>query len=124
MPVSRSLVIAVGGALGATCRWAIDAAIGPTDWPWALFVINVAGSFLLGLAMVHGPSPGRELVRLGAGVGFCGGLTTFSAFAVTAVHLLDDTRTASAIAFVVASVVLGAAALVAGMRLRHQTVKA
>lgn len=123
MPVSRWSVIAMGGAAGAGCRWAVTEAVGPTDWPWVLLVVNVAGSFLLGLVMVHGASPGRELVRLGAGVGFCGGLTTFSSFAVAAVRLLDDDRAGSAVGFVVASVLLGAVALIAGMRVRHQAVR-
>jgi CrcB protein len=124
MPVSRWLVIAMGGAAGAACRWALTEAVGPTDWPWALLVVNVVGSFVLGLVMVHGSAPARELVRLGAGVGFCGGLTTFSSFAVAAVRLVEDDRAGPAAAFVVASLVLGATALVAGMRVRHQRVTA
>ncbi len=123
MPISRALVVAAGGAAGATGRWALIDVIGSTDWPWALLLINVAGSFVLGLVLVGGSDPRRELVRLSAGVGFCGGLTTFSTFAVAAVRLLDDGRSASAVSFVLCSVVLGAAALVAGMRLRHQEIR-
>ena len=123
MPVSRSLVVAIGGAAGAGCRWALADAVGGSDWPWALLVINVVGSFLLGAVLVSGSGATRELVRLGLGVGFCGGFTTFSSFAVDTVHLLDDGRSAAAAAFTTLSVVLSALALVTGMRARHRPVR-
>ena len=119
MPISRALVVAVGGALGATCRWAIDTSVGPTEWPWVLLVVNIAGSFVLGFVVVAA-STGPELIRLGGGIGFCGGLTTFSSFAVVAVRLIEDDRTVSAASFVAASVLLACIALVGGMRLRQQ----
>lgn len=122
MSISRLLVVAVGGALGATCRWAIDTAAGPTEWPWVLLIVNIVGSFVLGLVLVAAPTSARQLIRLGGGVAFCGGLTTFSSFAVVAVRLIEEDRTVSAAAFVVASVVLAAVALIAGMRFRQQPV--
>ena len=122
MSISRPLVVAVGGALGATCRWAIATAVGPTQWPWMLLIVNIVGSFVLGLVLVTASTSERQLIRLGGGVGFCGGLTTFSSFAVVAVRLIEEDRTVSAAAFVVASVVLAAVALIAGMRFRQQPV--
>ena len=119
MSSSRALVVAVGGALGATCRWGIDAIIGPTDWPWALLIINVAGSFVLGVVLVAAATSKRELIRLGGGVGFCGGLTTFSSFAVVTARLIEADRTVSGAAFVAVSIGLACVALVAGMRLRQ-----
>jgi CrcB protein len=124
MPSTRTIVVAGGGAAGAACRWFLAESFGPTDWPWALLLMNVVGSFLLGVVLVRGSSAGRELLRLGAGVGFCGGLTTFSSFAVAAVRLGEDGRSGSAATFVAGSIVLGAAALVAGMRVRHVGVRA
>jgi len=115
----RALVVAVGGALGATCRWGIDAIVGPTDWPWVLLVVNVAGSFVLGLVLVAATTSKRELIRLGGGVGFCGGLTTFSSFAVVTARLIEADRTVSGAAFVAVSIGLACVALVAGMRLRQ-----
>lgn len=120
---SQTLVVAAGGALGATCRWALTDAAGATDWPWTLLLINALGSFVLGVAMVHGAAPVRELIRLGVGVGFCGGFTTFSSFAVASVRLVDEGRTAAALGFVGLSVAVASASLVAGMRLRHQAVR-
>ena len=122
MSISRPLVVAVGGAFGATCRWAIDSAVGPTEWPWVLLIVNIVGSFVLGIVLVGASTSARQLIRLGAGVGFCGGLTTFSSFAVVAVRLVEDDRTVSAAAFVVGSVVLAGVALVAGMRFQQQSV--
>ncbi|QTJ69070.1 CrcB family protein [Rhodococcus sp. ZPP] len=81
MPVSKSvLVVAAGGALGATVRFILA-----QQWPgiWTILAINVVGSLLLGyLAEMLGPD--RPL-RLFLGVGVLGGFTTFSTFAVDAV---------------------------------------
>ncbi|HET9729836.1 MAG TPA: CrcB family protein, partial [Acidimicrobiia bacterium] len=80
------LGIAVAGAFGAVARFGVDAAVAPrmpSHFPGGTLVINVTGSFVLGLitgaAMYHGLSHDARLVT---GTGFCGGYTTFSTFAV------------------------------------------
>lgn len=87
------LVVALGAGVGAVCRSATDrvvfARFGPTRLPWATLAVNIAGSFVLGLALgatadalaAGGPAadPAHTL-RLVAGTGFAGGLTTFSTF--------------------------------------------
>ncbi len=52
-------------------------------WPWGTLIVNLAGSLLLG-GLVGGAVDGHWLALLGTG--FCGGLTTYSAFAVQTVH--------------------------------------
>jgi CrcB protein len=77
--------------MGAICRWLVITAAGPSNFPWPVLVVNVAGSFVLGLLLaeepVH-PTARLALHDLGA-IGFCGGLTTFSTFAVETVELID-----------------------------------
>jgi CrcB protein len=123
--VSRrsALLIALGGALGASVRWATFAGL-PTfhDFPVATFAINVIGSGILALVVVHGRTTfsGRpEVVDL-LGVGFCGGLTTFSTFALEIAQLGRDGRPALAATYAATSVVFGAlvAWLVAETELR------
>jgi CrcB protein len=72
------LLVAVGAALGATLRfWTSQRLDGA--WPRGTLVVNTVGSFLLGLLVGAGVSAdGLALL----GTGFCGGLTTYSAFAV------------------------------------------
>lgn len=122
MPGPKNHLVAVGGAAGSACRWAIDNQIGPTAWPWALLVVNVGGSFVLGLVIMHGATGRREQVRLVVGVGFCGGLTTFSSFAVASADLMQAQRFVDTLSFVSVSVLLAAVAMVTGMWTRSRWV--
>ena len=111
--------MAGGGAAGAAARWAIDTATGDHAFPWALLAVNVVGAFVLGLVAFRSSTGPREPLRLTVGVGFCGGLTTFSAFAVEVADLLDG-RTATAGVFVAASVLGAIAAVVMGAAVRRR----
>lgn len=114
----RAVLVAGGGAVGAACRWAIGESMGTSGLdglPAALLVVNVVGSGLLAAAIVRSRrDPGRaSLLVDGVGTGFCGGLTTFSAFAVTTAEQLRAGQAAWAAASAVAMLVagIGAAAL-------------
>ncbi len=107
----------MGGIIGTTLRWAvITAAPQPTGFPWPVFAINVAGSLVVGAALgEEWGHPGRRLLlHDGIGIGFCGGLTTFSTFAVEMATFLRSGRPGLAIVYLVASVVAGLAAAVLG----------
>ena len=74
-----ALLVAVGAFVGAPLRFALASRLDTERFPLGTWVANVAGSFLLGLLSglaVHG-----DWLAL-LGVGFCGGFTTYSAFAV------------------------------------------
>lgn len=113
----RAAAIAIGGALGATCRWfVIEVAGDPSVFPWPVLVVNVLGSFALGVLLAEEPDHPRARIALhdlGA-IGFCGGLTTFSTFAVEVVDLTDRGRGGWAALYVVASVLGTVAAVVSG----------
>lgn len=105
-----TILVAVGGAIGATARWAVvSAAADGSGFPWWTLAVNVAGCLVLGA--LAGRSD--RVVAL-VGVGVCGGLTTFSTFSVELAGLLDDGRAGVAVAYLVASLVLGVAGVVAG----------
>lgn len=114
--------IAAGGAAGAGLRWAVATRFGGGDgFPAATFAVNAVGCLALGALLALG---GRRRVgrALGdaLGVGFCGGLTTFSTLAVEVVDLADRGRTALALAYAAASLGAGLLAFVAGGELaRH-----
>jgi CrcB protein len=111
-----TLYVAVGGLLGVLARFGIGrATAGHEQLLWSTVAINVAGSFLLGL-LVAGQWFGRD-VREGIGVGFLGGLTTFSTFSVQAVLEVDSGEPARAAVYVLASVAGGLAAAAAGYAL-------
>ena len=72
------LLVAAGAAVGAALRYVAGHLL-DDRWPWGTVLVNWVGSFLLGLFVALGVS-GDALALLGTG--FCGGFTTYSAFAV------------------------------------------
>ena len=111
--------VALGGALGASGRYALDRAIerrSSAVFPWATFTINLTGCFLIGLitaALVerqHLPA----WVRVGLVVGVIGGYTTFSTFAQEALELGEVHHVLAALGYILASVGIGVLAVYAG----------
>jgi len=90
--------------------------VGADGFPWATFVTNVSGSLALGLAFVllGRRLPGRH-VRAFVTTGFLGAYTTYSTFAVETDLLARHGNVAVAGAYVAASVLVGLAAVFAGM---------
>src|SRR5262245_46688950 len=80
------LLIAAGGAIGTLARYGLSALALPIseDLPWGTIIINILGSFIIGLSgtltLATGKYPVFENMRLFVMVGLCGGFTTFSAF--------------------------------------------
>jgi CrcB protein len=101
------LAVALGGALGAVLRWALgDAVPDGAGFPWTTFVINVTGSLVLAWLPAIGAVRRRQVLL---GTGFCGGFTTYSAFAVQT-YRLDPLR-GTAYAVLTIGVLLGVCAI-------------
>jgi CrcB protein len=87
------LVVAAGGFVGAPSRYLLDRTINrriESDLPWGTFLVNISGSFLLGL--LTGLSLSNHLSPLAKallGTGFCGAYTTFSTFTFETIRLLE-----------------------------------
>lgn len=92
--MTRLLLVALGGAIGASTRYLLgmwlQTRLG-SDFPWGTFVINVTGSFLIGLVLglVNAGAISAE-ARLFLAVGVLGGYTTFSSFSYETLELLGD----------------------------------
>lgn len=104
-------VVAAGGALGGLSRWAVGLAVPwhPPDLPVATLTVNLVGCVLIGVLLTlwtDGPTP-PWWARPFAAVGFVGGFTTFSAFAVEGVQIVDAGAPGMALGYVVVSVVAG-----------------
>lgn len=112
--------VAAGGAIGASARYlagvAVMRAMGP-GFPWGTLLVNVAGSFLMGVLIVVLAHLGGTRFLPFLAVGVLGGFTTFSSFSLDAVTLYERGAVGAAAGYVAASVVLSLAALFAGLML-------
>lgn len=104
-----------GGFLGAALRadLAERLAHDPGSWPWATFIVNIAGAFLLGYVATRLQErlPVSAYRRPLLGTGFCGALTTFSTMQVELLWMLDAGRNGLAFGYAAASVAAGFAAV-------------
>ena len=103
--------VAIGGAAGALARWAITLGVpwDPPALPWATLAANLLGCVAIGLLLTLWTegSPPAWWVRPMVAVGFVGGFTTFSAFAVEGVRLVEAGAPGVAVSYVAISVVVG-----------------
>lgn len=110
------LFVALGGALGAVCRYGLSLVTVKMDFPLMTFITNLLGAFIIGL--IAGTAA-RKNVSLGVVLflktGFCGGFTTFSTFSLEAFTLLQKGAYLTAAVYVVLSLVLCVAGVAAGM---------
>ncbi|MFP6808651.1 MAG: fluoride efflux transporter CrcB [Pseudomonadales bacterium] len=118
--MSELIAIAVGGALGALSRyWLTEFAnvIFGTDFPYGILIINITGSFAIGLVFIMVVERDLFPVVLSAGlmVGFLGAFTTFSTFSIQAVGLIETERFIAAVLYIIGSVVLCIVAAAAGV---------
>ena len=112
-----TVLIAVAGGLGAGSRYGLDLWLRPrvSDvLPWSTLLINVTGSFALGLLV--GAGSGNDLHTI-VGTGFLGGYTTFSTASVETVRLAIDRRHAAAAVNALAMLALSVAAAAGGFAL-------
>ena len=112
------LLAALGGALGALARWGVATALprSPGGWPWATLLVNLTGCLLMGalVAVLTARSPEPTWARPFLAVGVLGGYTTYSAFAVEVVELVEAGAPVLAAGYVLVSVLGGVLAVAAG----------
>jgi CrcB protein len=107
------IAVAVGGAVGSVARFWLASAMtvltGPR-FPWGTLLINVLGSFVIGLVAGFTLTPVRVSmapdIRIFLMTGVCGGFTTFSAFSLQTLELLQNGDVVPAFGYAIGSVVL------------------
>lgn len=122
MPVVPVLLIGAGGFAGAIARYVLDARV--SAWtggslPWGTFVINISGSFLVGLlfALIIERAAMAAEFRGPLMIGFLGSFTTFSTLSLESWRMIEDGGWLYASANLLGSIVLGVLALVVGVAL-------
>ena len=121
---AKLVLIALGGGLGSVLRFLTGAlairAFGH-GFPWGTFIVNVVGSFAMGfLAVALMERFGGMRLAPFLLTGVLGGFTTFSAFSLDAVYLIERGRAAAATGYIGGSVALSVAALMLGLWLGRQ----
>ncbi|WP_395664045.1 fluoride efflux transporter CrcB [Aestuariivirga sp.] len=116
------LWVALGGGIGAAARYGVNVWSGRvlgTEFPWHTLIVNVVGCFIMGLLtglMAQKLNLSPE-ARAFLTTGILGGFTTFSAFSLDVVLLVERKAMLAAGAYVAASVLLSIAAVFAGLHL-------
>jgi len=120
--IKNILLVSIGGGIGSALRYLCQKWIYqlyPVTFPWATFLVNIVGCFFIGIffaaaektALISGEW------RLFLTTGICGGFTTFSAFAFENMNLLRTGDISWLLLYTFSSVVLGIAAVFAGVAL-------
>ncbi|MBU1385880.1 MAG: fluoride efflux transporter CrcB [Alphaproteobacteria bacterium] len=120
--MTRFLIVAAGGALGAMARYGVGLwafrLFPAAAWPWGTLAANLLGGLLMGLLtgwLAFRGGVNSESLRLFAAVGLLGGFTTFSAFSLETALMIERRQLAMAGGYVAASVVLSIVALFIGL---------
>ncbi|WP_066660129.1 MULTISPECIES: fluoride efflux transporter CrcB [unclassified Sphingomonas] len=114
-------LVMLGGAVGAGARHLVGRAAlalwGP-GFPVGTLAVNVIGAFAMGLlaAWLASRASGDEALRYLLGVGVLGGFTTFSAFSLETVLMIERGEVTTALFYILASVALSIGALFAGLQ--------
>jgi len=113
------LLVGLGGMIGSMLRYMFSIVIKPSSFPFSTLLVNIIGCLLIGLIIGFGSKNGslNEPWKLFFATGICGGFTTFSAFSVECVYLLEQQRYTAMLAYIAISIVVGLAATFAGIQL-------
>lgn len=125
--MSIYLAIAAGGAVGAVSRYWMSGSVGQMlghSFPFGTLSVNVLGSFLMGLLaiLLTEKIPLDDSVRLGLITGMLGAFTTFSAFAMDTLGLMQSGALLRSLMYIVASVVMCVLAALAGVLIAKQII--
>ncbi|WP_461075604.1 fluoride efflux transporter CrcB [Spirosoma flavus] len=113
------VLVFMGGGAGSLLRYVagryVPVMLTGSPFPTAILLVNVVASFILGAVISWATYHQDETTRLLVGVGFCGGLSTFSSFSYDTVALLQNGRIGAALLNIGLNVVLCLLASMAGL---------
>ena len=121
--LKQFMLVGLGGGVGAMMRYGSNLLFKSQFIFASTLLVNVVGSFALGALLAYGLSrsvaPANWMLFLGTGL--CGGFTTFSAFSVENIILMQEGKFSTAVAYILISIILGILAAFAGYKLFSPT---
>lgn len=112
------IFVGLGGALGSVLRYGISYLMQDkikSAFPLPTFLVNIIGCLLMGILIAYFDKQDQGTYKLLFVTGFCGGFTTFSAFAFENIKLLQSGQTMMALGYIMLSIVLGLGAVWLGI---------
>ncbi len=121
--IKNLLLVGLGGSIGSMTRYAASFLIRSKLFPYTTLSVNIIGSFIIGVvfAMSIKEAGLSNNWRLFLATGICGGFTTFSAFSLENMGLLQSGKIGMALTYIILSVVLGVTATFLGYQLIIKT---
>lgn len=118
--ISKFLLVAIGGAFGAVARYGVNLLFANTllPFPFATFLVNVSGSFLIGFLLIKFEA--NETVKLLFVTGFLGAYTTFSTFEYETFQLTQTKQLLTAFAYIALSFAVGFIGVASGIWLARR----
>jgi len=114
--IKNLLLVGLGGSIGSMVRYAVSLLTNSKLFPYATLSVNIIGSFIIGIVFALSIKEAglSNNWRLFLATGICGGFTTFSAFSLENMGLLQSGRFGIALTYIILSIVLGIAATFLG----------
>ena len=117
--IKNLLLVGLGGGIGSMARYAASLLIKSKSFPYATLSVNIIGSFIIGLVLAISIKETGVATnwKLFLATGICGGFTTFSAFSLENMELLQNGKIGMAVTYVLLSITLGIVATFLGYML-------
>ena len=117
--IKNLLLVGLGGSIGSMVRYAASFLIRSKLFPYATLSVNITGSFIIGLvfAMSLKEEGLSNNWKIFLATGICGGFTTFSAFSLENMGLLQTGKIGMAVTYILLSIILGILATFLGYQL-------
>ena len=117
--IKNLLLVGLGGSIGSMVRYAASFLVRSKLFPYATLSVNITGSFIIGLifAMSIKEEGLSNNWKIFLATGICGGFTTFSAFSLENMGLLQTGKIGMAVTYILLSIILGILATFLGYQL-------